>query len=900
MASTDTNDWNFNVTTLTGVSYVNASHSNASGGIQINAKNGTNYDGGYNTNWVFNPTPEAPSNFVPAAASSASLAFTWTDNSTNEAGFRILDDMNAVKVSVSSAETYTVESGLSANTQYARKVQAYNDGGAATSDAVSRYTSIEAASSATYEGVTETSITIHSGNELSNLSSAGSGVYFENVIQGTNSGWVRANVWTSSGLTAGTAYAFRITSRNGDAIVTSTLEVSKSTLQQPTPEAPSNFAGVSGGTTQINYTWTRNSTNEAGFRILDAANVVKILATAEAVSTSESGLAANTQYTRKVQAYNGSGASTSEPISGYTSIEAVTGATYEGVTETSITIHSNNEPSNLSSGDSGVYFENVTKGTNSGWIKTNTWVSSDLAADTSYSFRIATKNGDGLITSTEEVGSRTTEKVPTPEAPSNFAGVSGGTTQLNYTWTRNSTNEAGFRILDAADGVKVLVTAEAVSTSESGLAANTQYARKIEAYNSAGTATSAAVSRYTSIEASTGATWEGITSSSITIYSVNEPSNLSAGNSGLFFENITAGTNSGWIKTNTWTSSGLAAETSYSFKITARNGDGTISTTLDAGSKSTLSGGGGLTVNTPEAAAFSSIKQSRITANWGANGNPATFEYFCENETAGTDSGWTTALSWESEGLEALTEYSFRVKARASSTNESGWRELGKATTEAYVTAEAYIAGVDLKDGDTISGKLTITVSLTREASLSSLKNGTAASVGGVKKVYVDGVEADYEIITLTDTAVTLKLKDELSVGTHSIRIITYDSAGTEYLLERTGLKVMSGSVTATGPTLVYPNPYDPLRGDLKITYYLSVDNDISIYVFDTSGRLVWKNNYLSGANGGKAGYNELNWNSVGLFGSLASDAYIVNVVEQGTGRLVSKTKMLIWKGGAR
>jgi hypothetical protein len=137
-------------------------------------------------------------------------------------------------------------------------------------------------------------------------------------------------------------------------------------------------------------------------------------------------------------------------------------------------------------------------------------------------------------------------------------------------------------------------------------------------------------------------------------------------------------------------------------------------------------------------------------------------------------------------------------------------------------------------------------------------------------------------------------------VGTHTLKIITYDTAGTEYVLERTGLIVASGVVTTVGPTLVYPNPYDPLAGNLKITYYLSVDTGTTIYVIDTSGRLVWKSNYMSGVNGGKAGYNEVSWDTVGTFGRLTSDAYIVSVMEQGTGKSITKTKLLIWKGGAR
>lgn len=305
-------------------------------------------------------------------------------------------------------------------------------------------------------------------------------------------------------------------------------------------------------------------------------------------------------------------------------------------------------------------------------------------------------------------------------------------------------------------------------------------------------------------------------------------------------------------------------------------------------------------INAPSAEPFSNVTSTVIRANWGANGNPSGTEYYCENITAGTNSGWVTGLNWTSSSLEVSTVYAFRVKARSSASSESGWTSLGSRETMGYESSEASVAGVSLKDGDTISSILTITVSLTGETSVSSASIKPLATMGGIKEVLVDGVAVAYDILSSSDTEITIRLRSALSVGTHTIKVITYDTAGTEYVLERTGLVVMSGSVVTVGPTLLYPNPYDPLAGDLKITYYLSVDKDTVIYVVDTSGRIAWKSNYLSGTNGGKAGYNEVTWNSSGIFGQLASGAYVVSLMEQGTGKMITKTKLLLWKGGAR
>jgi hypothetical protein len=306
-------------------------------------------------------------------------------------------------------------------------------------------------------------------------------------------------------------------------------------------------------------------------------------------------------------------------------------------------------------------------------------------------------------------------------------------------------------------------------------------------------------------------------------------------------------------------------------------------------------------VYAPSAEPFSNVTTTVIKANWGANGNPGGTMYYCENVTAGTNSGWITGLNWSSTSLEANTVYEFRVKAReAGGAQESGWTSLGTEETAGYVTAEGSIAGVDIRDGDAIPGILTITVSVTSESVVTASGIQKKAVLGGVKAVYVNDVAVTYEVISMSDTSITVRLGAALAEGTYTIKVITYDTDGTEYVLERTGLRVMAGDVITVGPTLLYPNPYDPLAGDLKITYYLSVDKDTAIYVIDTSGRIVWRSNYISGTNGGKAGYNEVTWNSVGTFGQLQSGAYIISVMEQGTGKLITKTKLMLWKGGAR
>ena len=108
--------------------------------------------------------------------------------------------------------------------------------------------------------------------------------------------------------------------------------------------------------------------------------------------------------------------------------------------------------------------------------------------------------------------------------------------------------------------------------------------------------------------------------------------------------------------------------------------------------------------NPPGTDGFSNITETEIQANWTANGNPAGTEYYCENTTVGTNSGWTTEIFWNSMGLDCDISYSFRVKARNGEHVETAWTDLGEQSTEPCPTCE----GDFDEDGDVDGSDLAV------------------------------------------------------------------------------------------------------------------------------------------------------------------------------------------------
>ncbi|PLX29065.1 hypothetical protein C0581_00135 [Candidatus Parcubacteria bacterium] len=123
------------------------------------------------------------------------------------------------------------------------------------------------------------------------------------------------------------------------------------------------------------------------------------------------------------------------------------------------------------------------------------------------------------------------------------------------------------------------------TTSLSGLTTNTLYYTNLWVYDDYGNTTSSAseLSFYTLTPNPTNVATTSVAQTSAN-FSVDSFTNDSVGSSGYYFDlTVTAGgaavSNSGWITSNTWSASGLTADTGYTIAVNYRNGDGVLATT---------------------------------------------------------------------------------------------------------------------------------------------------------------------------------------------------------------------------------------------------------------------------------------------------------------------------------
>jgi predicted phage tail protein len=116
--------------------------------------------------------------------------------------------------------------------------------------------------------------------------------------------------YSDSGLAANTTYYYvvRATGSGGDSA--NSAQASATTLGTA-PNAPSGLTATAASSTQINLSWTDNSSNETGFRVeksTDNVNFTQFVSlSANVTSTSATGLNGSTTYYFRVRAYNASG-----------------------------------------------------------------------------------------------------------------------------------------------------------------------------------------------------------------------------------------------------------------------------------------------------------------------------------------------------------------------------------------------------------------------------------------------------------------------------------------------------------------------------------------------------------------------------------------------------------------
>jgi fibronectin type 3 domain-containing protein len=250
-----------------------------------------------------------------------------------------------------------------------------------------------------------------------------------------------------------------VTADNNSFLCTATFTGVTTTGTITVPAAPSGLTAVLNGN-QINLNWTSNSTNQTGFKVERASNsgftqnlILLTTTAANVTSYSDSAVSVGATYYYRVRATNSFGDSGNSNTASAT----VTGAP---AAPSGLTALVNGSQVNLSwtSNSTNQTGFKVERATDSGFTQNLTLLTTTAANVTSYTdsavttgatyyYRVRATNANG---DSPNSNSASVTLAP-PAAPSGLTAATPSSSQVNLSWTSNSTNQTGFKVERATD-----------------------------------------------------------------------------------------------------------------------------------------------------------------------------------------------------------------------------------------------------------------------------------------------------------------------------------------------------------------------------------------------------------------------------------------------------------------
>jgi Fibronectin type III domain len=493
-----------------------------------------------------------------------------------------------------------------------------------------------------------------------------------------------ATAFTDTGLVDGTRYYYRLKNFNAGGFSTYSNEQSAIT----TLNSPTGLTATTLSSSQIDLTWTDNSSSETGFKIerspVDNLHYTQIATVGSNVTAfTDLGLSEGTRYYYRVRAYNAIATSAYSNEKNATTLWnipiAPSGLRITSVTSGTVilawTDNSGNELGftiQRKKGATGTYADIGTVGPN---VTTYTDNDSALLDGTQYYYKVCATNTAGNSPFSNEVNGITLLRTPT-----GLTATAVSSSQISLTWTDNSLTETGFKIerspVDNLHYTQIATVGSNVTAfTDSGLNEATKYYYRVRAYNAIATSAYSSEKNATTLYnipiAPSGLTITSTTSNKVTLAWTDNSGNESGfrirrkkGATGTYAEIATTGANATTYADNDTT---LIDGTQYYYKVCATNsaGDSPFSNEVN----------GFTQLAKPTAATATPRSSSRIDLTWIDNSASET-GYKIERKktvtgtyTQITQVGANVQSYSDATGLEPNTTYYYRMRATNGTLN---------------------------------------------------------------------------------------------------------------------------------------------------------------------------------------------------------------------------------------
>ncbi len=172
--------------------------------------------------------------------------------------------------------------------------------------------------------------------------------------------------------------------------------------------------------------------------------------------------------------------------------------------------------------------------------------------------------------------------------------------------------------------------------------------------------------------------------------------------------------------------------------------------------------------------------------------------------------------------------------------------------------------GQNFKRGDTIGQQPELSAILfdaeynpVQAASVKVIFSPVDSSAGLNTVVYQAGDSYDVKTGQLK-----FKLSEKIAQGVYNIKIeaLAPSSQALCWVAKSIDFKKGDEKKEVSGNILNFSKSFIPKKESAKIAYLLNSDGDVTLYIFDENAGMCFNKDYLSGKEGGKTGFNQIQW----------------------------------------
>jgi uncharacterized repeat protein (TIGR02543 family) len=597
--------------------------------------------------------PSAPSGLTVGAVTADSISLSWSAVS-GAGGYYVYrgtsGDGTYVFAGSAVSASYT-DTSLTGGTTYYYKVSAHKSGvEGAQSSAVSA-TTVPSAPIVTLGAVQADSVSL-SWNAVSGA--AGYYVYRATAADETyiKVGSPAGNTYTDTGLTANTAYSYKVSAYNSGGEGAQSSAVSTTTLLA----APTVTLGtITANSISLSWNEVSGVTGYYVYRSAAGEGPYTRIGTGSATTYTDSSLGVSATYYYKVSGYKNEVEGAQSPALSATTVPSALSVTLGTVTASSISLLWD-----AASGAAGyyVYRSTTSDGTyiRIGSPETTAYIDSSRSAGTTYYYRVSAHNSGG-----EGEKSSVVTATTVPATPAVTAGtVTINSIALSWNTVSGATAYTVYRSTSSDGTYSPIATQSDASYTDTGRPANTTYYYKVSASNSGGEGEmSSAVSATTLLPAPQNLAAQTVTADSVTLVwnEVNGAASYtvyrSTSSNGTY---TLAGTSASAAYTDT----GRTAGTDYYYKVSAGNSNGAGPQTAAVSAKTLPAAPTGVNAATATTAS--------ITVSWNNVTGASSYNVYRSTESDGTYTkvGSPATGPYTDSGLTMSTGYYYKVSASNS------------------------------------------------------------------------------------------------------------------------------------------------------------------------------------------------------------------------------------------